>query len=66
MAVATSENTSFGDHEWNKIWSYTDNDQIFCFFYALIAFIYNNLASACSSTLMSENNLVLHLENEPK
>ena len=26
-------------HEWNKIRSYTEKNQIFCFFYA---FIYNN------------------------
>ena len=36
---ATSENTCFGVHEWNKIWSYTQKSQIFYFFYA---FIYNN------------------------
>ena len=33
------ENASFGVYEWNKIRSYTENNQIFCFFYA---FIYNN------------------------
>ena len=49
MAVATSENTSFGVHEWNQIRSYTEK-QNFCFFYA---FICNNLASTCSSTLTS-------------
>ena len=38
FTVATSENTSFGVHEWNKIRAYTEQNQIFCFFYA---FIYN-------------------------
>ena len=33
------ENTNFGVYEWNKIWSYTEKNQIFCFFYA---FIHNN------------------------
>ena len=32
------ENISFGVHEWNKIRSYTEKNQIFCFFYG---FIYN-------------------------
>ena len=32
---ATSENITFGVHEWNKNWSYTEKSQIFCFFYAL-------------------------------
>ena len=39
VAEATSENTSFGVHEWNKIRSDSEKIQIFCFFYA---FIYNN------------------------
>ena len=39
VAVASSENTSFGVHEWNKIRSDTETNQIFCFFYV---FIYNN------------------------
>ena len=30
-------------------------NQIFCFFYAFIKFIYNNYASTYSLTLMSEN-----------
>ena len=32
VAVATSDNASFGVHEWNKIRSYTEQNQIFCFF----------------------------------
>ena len=36
MAVASSENTSFGVHEWNKIRSDTETNQIFCFFYVFI------------------------------
>ena len=47
VAVATSENTSFGVHEWNKIRSDSEKIQIFCFFYA---FIYNNKSSTYSST----------------
>ena len=40
VAVATSENTSFGVREWNKIHlTLKKRIQIFCFFYA---FIYNN------------------------
>ena len=50
--VATGDNTNFGVHEWNKIRSYTEKNQIFCFFYA---FIYNNYAFTYSSTLTPEN-----------
>ena len=39
VAVATSENTSFGVHERIKIRSDGEKIQIVCFFYA---FIYNN------------------------
>ena len=31
---ATTENTGFGVHEWNKNQSYTRKNQIFCFFHA--------------------------------
>ena len=31
---ATSENTAFGVHEWNKNQSYIGKNQIFCFFHA--------------------------------
>ena len=39
VAIAWSENTSFGVHEWNKIQSYTEKIKFFVFFYA---FIHNN------------------------
>ena len=31
---ATSENTAFGVHEWNKKRSFTEKSQIFYFFFA--------------------------------
>ena len=52
VAVATSENTDCGVHEWNKIQSYTEKNQIFCFFYA---FICNNYVFTYTSTLTSES-----------
>ena len=54
MAVATSENTDCGVHEWNKIQFYTEKNQIFCFFHA---FICNNYVFTYTSTFTSENLL---------
>ena len=51
VAVATSENTDCGVHEWNKIQSYTEKKN-FCFFYA---FICNNYVFTYKSTLTSES-----------
>ena len=39
VAVATSENISFGVHEWNKIWSYTEKSKFSVSFMLLFTII---------------------------
>ena len=43
-AVASSETTSFGVHEWNKIWHYTN---IFILFFMLLLAILKLLPTLC-------------------